>query len=149
MRGGPPWGKAMPIRAAPLCPLCRKTASIPRQYFDIGAAAGNTLSDGTRVIQFFGDYAIQPRISGGYMAATSDKTIESVLNETRVFPPSAEFVKQANISGMDAYRKLCAEAETDFTGFWARLAREHVLWKKPFSQVLDESNAPFFKWFVD
>jgi acetyl-CoA synthetase len=76
-------------------------------------------------------------------------TIESVLQETRVFPPSAAFVSQANISGMDAYRKLCNEAEKDFEGFWARLAREHVLWHKPFSKVLDESNAPFFKWFHD
>jgi len=39
----------------------------------------------------------------------SSQTIESVLNETRMFPPSAEFVKQANISGMDAYNALCAE----------------------------------------
>jgi acetyl-CoA synthetase len=75
--------------------------------------------------------------------------IESVLQENRVFPPSAAFTKQANISGMDAYRKLCAEAERDFEGFWARLAREELLWKKPFTQVLDESKAPFFKWFAD
>src|SRR5512135_546593 len=79
----------------------------------------------------------------------STKMIESVLQETRVFPPSEAFVKQANISGMDAYRALCAEAERDFEGFWARLAREHVLWHKPFSRVIDESNAPFFKWFHD
>ncbi len=79
----------------------------------------------------------------------SNQTIESVLNEKRRFPPSAEFVKQANISGMDAYNKLCAEAERDFTGFWGRLAREHVLWHKPFTQVLDESKAPFFRWFHD
>ena len=75
--------------------------------------------------------------------------IESVLQETRVFPPSPEFVKRANISGMEAYRKLCAEAERDFTGFWGRLAREKLLWHKPFSQVLDESKAPFFRWFYD
>ena len=75
--------------------------------------------------------------------------IESVLSETRVFPPSPAFVKQANISGMDAYRKLCAEAEKDFEGFWARLAREHVLWHKPFTKILDESKAPFFRWFDD
>jgi len=77
------------------------------------------------------------------------QTIESVLNETRTFAPSAAFIKQANISGMDAYNKLCAEAERDFTGFWARLARENVLWHKPFTQTLDESNAPFYKWFAD
>src|SRR5919199_1611183 len=77
------------------------------------------------------------------------QTIESVLHENRVFPPRAEFVKQANISGMEAYRKLCAEAEKDFEGFWARYAREELLWHKPFSRVLDESNAPFYKWFED
>ena len=76
-------------------------------------------------------------------------TIESVLQEDRLFPPSPEFVKQANISGMAAYQALCDEAERDFEGFWARLAREHVYWKKPFTKVLDESNAPFFRWFYD
>ncbi|MEO8718011.1 MAG: acetate--CoA ligase [Burkholderiales bacterium] len=75
--------------------------------------------------------------------------IESVLHETRVFPPAPEFVKQANISGMDAYKKLCAEAESDFEGFWGRLAKEHLAWHKPFTQVLDESKAPFFRWFHD
>jgi acetyl-CoA synthetase len=75
--------------------------------------------------------------------------IESVLQENRVFYPSEEMVRNAAISGMDAYRALCAEAERDFTGFWGRLAREHVKWHKPFTQVLDESNAPFYKWFAD
>ena len=75
--------------------------------------------------------------------------IESVLQETRVFNPPESFVKQANIAGMDAYRALCAEAEHDYEGFWARLAHEHLLWHKPFSKVLDESNAPFYKWFED
>src|SRR5207248_5234886 len=76
-------------------------------------------------------------------------TIESVLQEKRVFPPSPAFVKQANISGLEAYRKLVAEAERDFEGFWARLAREALHWSKPFTKVLDESKAPFFRWFHD
>jgi len=75
--------------------------------------------------------------------------IESVLQETRVFPPSEAFVKQANISGMAAYEAMCKEAERDFEGFWGKLAKEHLLWQKPFTEVLDESNAPFFKWFAD
>lgn len=75
--------------------------------------------------------------------------IESVLQETRVFDPPESFVKQANIAGMDAYRALCAEAEHDYEGFWARLAHEHLVWHKPFTKVLDESNAPFYKWFED
>jgi len=76
-------------------------------------------------------------------------TIQSVLQENRIFPPSADFIKQANVSGMAAYQALCDEAERDFEGFWGRLAREHVLWHKPFAHVLDESNAPFFRWFYD
>ncbi len=75
--------------------------------------------------------------------------IESVLNEMRVFSPSAEFVKHANVSGMDSYQALCKAAEQDYAGFWAKLARETLLWKKPFTKALDESNAPFFKWFED
>ena len=65
------------------------------------------------------------------------------------FYPSEEMVRNAAVSGMDAYRALCAEAEADYEGFWARHAREMVSWKQPFTQVLDESNAPFFKWFAD
>jgi acetyl-CoA synthetase len=76
-------------------------------------------------------------------------SIETVLQEKRVFPPSPEFVKQANIPGMEAYRKMQAEAERDFEGFWGRLARETLLWSKPFTKVLDESKAPFFRWFHD
>ncbi len=76
-------------------------------------------------------------------------TIESVLHENRVFEPGAAFLAQSNIKGMAEYNALCAEAEADYTGFWGRLAREQLLWQKPFTQVLDESNAPFFKWFAD
>ena len=63
--------------------------------------------------------------------------------------PSEAFVKNATVSGMDAYHALCKEAETDYEGYWARLARELISWKTPFTQVLDDSNAPFFKWFAD
>src|SRR3982750_1662977 len=79
----------------------------------------------------------------------SSSTIESVLQEKRVFPPAPAFVKQANIAGMEAYRKMVAEAERDFEGFWARLGRETLSWHKPFTHVLDESKAPFYRWFHD
>ena len=76
-------------------------------------------------------------------------TIETVLNETRVFHPPEALVRQANISGMAAYEAMCAEAASDFEGFWAKQARNELRWTKPFTQTLDESNAPFFKWFAD
>ena len=75
--------------------------------------------------------------------------IESVLVENRVFAPSDAAVQAARVSGMDSYNALCAEAAQDFEGFWARLARSNVVWTKPFTRTLDESNAPFYQWFDD
>ncbi|KJS71884.1 MAG: AMP-dependent synthetase [Comamonadaceae bacterium BICA1-1] len=79
----------------------------------------------------------------------SSSAIESTLVENRVFEPNAATVAAARIGGMDAYHALCAEAEQDFEGFWARLARAGLVWHKPFTQVLDESNKPFYQWFQD
>jgi acetyl-CoA synthetase len=74
--------------------------------------------------------------------------IESVSNETRVFPPPADFAAQANVSKAD-FERMNASAAADYPGFWAKLARDEVLWHKPFTKTLDESNAPFYKWFDD
>src|SRR5690606_24455056 len=81
------------------------------------------------------------KFEGGDMSAQ----IESVLSEGRLFPPPEAFVRQAAIAGMDQYEALCAEAEKDHAGFWARLAREHLVWRKPFTRALDDTQAPFFK----
>ncbi|NIA57139.1 acetate--CoA ligase [Massilia sp. TW-1] len=78
-----------------------------------------------------------------------NETQQQGLQENRVFQPSPQFAAHAAISGMDAYQKLCDEAASDYEGFWARLARENIAWHKPFTQTLDESNAPFYKWFAD
>ncbi|BET26794.1 acetyl-coenzyme A synthetase [Limnobacter thiooxidans] len=75
-------------------------------------------------------------------------SIESVSHETRVFEPSADWQRSAAIGGMDAYNALCKEAETDFEGFWARLAKENLQFAKDYDKVLDESNPPFYKWFT-
>ena len=76
-------------------------------------------------------------------------TIESVLTENRVFDPPQDLVRKAAISGMAAYKSLCDEAERDYTGYWARLAKEHMSWQQTFTHTLDESEAPFYKWFAD
>ena len=76
-------------------------------------------------------------------------SIESVLHENRVFEPSEAFKQQANVSGMAAYNKLCAEFDADYAGTWAKLARELLVWSKPFTKVLNEEKAPFYKWFED
>ena len=69
--------------------------------------------------------------------------------ELKTYLPSAASVAGAHVQGMPAYEALCQEAESDYEGFWARHARELLTWKTPFTQVLDDSNAPFFKWFAD
>ncbi len=76
-------------------------------------------------------------------------SIESNLTEHRLFAPGTEVLQQANMPSMEAYQALCTAAEQDYEGFWAGLARELLDWQKPFTQVLDESDAPFYKWFAD
>lgn len=71
------------------------------------------------------------------------------MSTPHLFPPPAAAVKGAHVSGIEAYNKLVAEADADYEGYWARLAREFVSWKTPFTKVLDDSGAPFFKWFED
>ena len=74
--------------------------------------------------------------------------IESVLQESRVFPPPAAFTAQANVKPAD-FERMNAAAAADYPGFWAALAREHLMWKTPFTKSLDDSGAPFYKWFED
>ena len=81
--------------------------------------------------------------------STSSSAIESILVENRVFEPPAGAVQSARISGMGAYNALCKAAEDDFEGYWAKLARENLVWTKPFTKTLNETNAPFYTWFED
>ena len=67
----------------------------------------------------------------------------------KVYQPSEASLKSAHVSGMAAYQALCDQAAADYDGYWAGLAREFVSWKTPFTKALDESQAPFFKWFED
>ncbi|MGA1694296.1 MAG: acetate--CoA ligase [Burkholderiaceae bacterium] len=79
----------------------------------------------------------------------SSSQIESVLHENRVFDPPQDFAKTARIGSMQAYNALVAEAEANYGEYWAKRAREEIAWHKPFSKSLDESQAPFYKWFED
>ena len=75
--------------------------------------------------------------------------IESTLVENRVFYPSKDFAKKARIGSMAQYNDMCQAFEADFEGTWARLARENLEWNKPFTKILNETQAPFYKWFED
>ena len=72
------------------------------------------------------------------------EAIANLLKEERSFPPSAEFVAQAN-AGPEIY----AEAEEDFVAFWMKQALARITWFKEPTVALDDSEAPFFKWFAD
>jgi len=74
--------------------------------------------------------------------------IESSLSEKRVFPPPADFAARAQVKSLDEYEALYARAAADLEGFWAEEARR-LDWIRPFSQILDESKAPFVRWFAD
>jgi len=67
----------------------------------------------------------------------------------KTYLPPADLAAGAAVSGMAGYQALCAQAEADYEGYWARLAREFISWKTPFTKVLNSSTAPLFKWFED
>jgi acetyl-CoA synthetase len=73
--------------------------------------------------------------------------IDTVMQEDRVFPPSAEFVSQAKINSLAQYQALYDAALANPEKFWADLAREELHWFKPFEKTM-EWNEPFAKWFI-
>ena len=81
------------------------------------------------------------------MADAAGGQIDSVMHESRLFPPSTEFSQKARIGSLAAYEALYAEAKADPTAFWERLAREELHWFEPFHTTL-KWNEPFAEWFV-
>ena len=75
--------------------------------------------------------------------------IESINHEGRIFNPSDETVNTANVSGMDSYKVICNKFTKNYEESWGELARELLLWEKPFTKILNEDKAPFYKWFED
>jgi acetyl-CoA synthetase len=78
----------------------------------------------------------------------AQKDIQSVLQEDRVFPPSAAFAKQATLKAAELQR-MHAKAADDYVGFWADLAAAEIEWQRPFTTPLDDSRAPNYRWFTD
>ncbi len=76
------------------------------------------------------------------MAATKSADKQELHGE--VYYPSPEVISQANVSDPEAARREAAE---NLAGYWARRAGE-LEWFQKWDTVLDESNKPFYKWFV-
>jgi acetyl-CoA synthetase len=82
------------------------------------------------------------------MGQQSTGQLDTVMHESRVFPPTPETSARARIKSMAEYQKLWDEAAADPAGFWAKLAQEELHWFQPFTQAL-RWNEPFAEWFVD
>jgi len=67
---------------------------------------------------------------------------------SEVFQPNRKFSKDARIKNMCEYNELCMQADEDYEGYWDKLAKDKLDWTEPYHTVLDESEAPFYKWFV-
>lgn len=79
----------------------------------------------------------------------SQPTIESILKEKRTFKPSAEFAEKAQIKSWEEYQGLYQRSTEDPLKFWEELANQELHWFQKWDQVLDWSNPPFAKWFVN
>lgn len=79
--------------------------------------------------------------------SSPSKNITSVLKETRLFSPPAEFSASAHVPSAAERDRLAHWAETDPDGFWAEQAKS-LEWMKPFDTVLDWSHEPHARWFV-
>lgn len=75
--------------------------------------------------------------------SNESQTINTLLEESRTYEPSAEFRAQANVNDPEIY----ARAAADPVAFWEDQARQ-LAWIQPWTQALDDSKAPFYRWFV-
>ncbi len=78
----------------------------------------------------------------------AQKDIQSVLQEDRVFAPSAAFGKHATLKAAEL-QSMYDKAAQDYVGFWADLAATQIAWQRPFTEPLDDSRAPNYRWFAD
>ena len=76
-------------------------------------------------------------------------SIKSLHTEDRIFYPSEKSSKNARVSDLSQYEKLCESFNKDYEGTWGKLAKELLIWDKPFTKILDDTTPPFYKWFED
>jgi len=73
----------------------------------------------------------------------ADTTLENLLSEDRVFPPSEEFAAAAN-AGPEIY-----DESADWESWWMKQALERITWFQEPTVALNSDNPPFYKWFED
>ena len=77
------------------------------------------------------------------MSLDKKNSINNILEEKRVFPPSKEFVENSNIRSKEELLSLKKQASDNPTQFWETFANSELDWFEPFQTVLDNENAPF------
>ncbi len=83
------------------------------------------------------------------MSLDKKNSINNILEEKRIFPPSKIFVENSNISSQEELLSLKKQASENPIQFWDSFAKSELDWFEPFHTVLDNENAPFFKWFKE
>ncbi|MGY8770662.1 MAG: AMP-binding protein, partial [Pirellulales bacterium] len=81
------------------------------------------------------------------MSDSSTGSIDSVMQENRLFSPTEEFRQASSIQSLEEYQQLWDEAKADPIAFWDKYAKEELHWFEPYTQVLDWKE-PDAKWFV-
>ncbi|MEZ4580186.1 MAG: AMP-binding protein [Caldilineaceae bacterium] len=70
---------------------------------------------------------------------------DAVSSKSEIYNPSEAVIANANVPDYQALRE---EALADPLAYWDARAKEFIDWYEPYTQVLDDSNRPFFKWFT-
>ncbi len=83
------------------------------------------------------------------MSLDKKNSINNILEEKRIFPPSKKFAEKSNISTKEELLSLKKQASDNPIQFWESFAKSELDWLEPFQTVLDNENAPFFKWFKE
>ncbi len=83
------------------------------------------------------------------MSLDKKNSINNILEEKRIFPPSKKFTENANICTQGELLSLKKQASDNPIQFWKSFAKSELDWFEPFQTVLDNENAPFFKWFKE
>ena len=83
------------------------------------------------------------------MSLDKKNSINNILEETRIFPPSKEFAENSNIRSQEELLSLKKQALDNPIQFWESFAKSEIDWFELFQTVLDTDNAPFFKWFKE
>ena len=83
------------------------------------------------------------------MTLDKKNSINNILEEKRLFPPSKEFSKKSNIKSFKELQSLKKQSLENPTKFWESFANSEIDWFEKFQTVLDTANAPFFEWFKE